>query len=415
MNYNKNLDYIHSLGMFSRPAGLERITAVMSELGNPQDRFKSVHIAGTNGKGSVTVMTAAVLRSMGLKVATFTSPAIIDFRERIQINGEFIPKDELCRLSQKVKDTGIDLTEFEFVTAVGFLYFAEQKVDAAVVETGLGGRLDATNVLKNVSACVITKIGLDHTRILGDTVEKIAAEKSGIIIPGVPVITSPAQLPRALRVIRRYAPQTVLPDIKDVSVISSDIYGSCFVYKNNKYKVTMPGEFQIENALIAIETVTRVFGADDRFVKEGIKSAFIPVRLEVVSRAPLTVLDGAHNPSAAAELARFMRRFPGCTVITAAMADKDYENVLSMTLPFAKNVVCTEIPGTKRTLNVKNLADSAEKYCKNIFCTETLSGALALAQRLAGSRGSIFVYGSLYLSSAVRAIVKPLDSAGSRI
>lgn len=415
MNYDENLNYIHSLGMFSRPAGLERITAVMQALGNPQDTFKSVHVAGTNGKGSVTVMIAAVLRAMGLKVATFTSPSIVDFRERIQINGEFIPKNELCRIAQTVRDIGIELTEFEFVTALGFLYFAEQKVDVAVVETGLGGRLDATNVLKNVSACVITKIGLDHTKILGDTVQKIATEKCGIIIPGIPVVTSPSQLPGALGVIREYAPQLVLPDIKDLSIISSDIYGSRFVYKDNEYEITMPGLFQTENAVTAIETVTRVFACDTRFVKAGIKSAFIPVRLEVVSRAPLIVLDGAHNPSAAEELSHFMRRFSDCTVVIAAMADKDYEKVLSLTLPFAKNAVCTEISGTNRALKAKKLADTAAKYCNNIFCSETVSTALALAKRLAGSGGSIFVYGSLYLSSEARALLKPLDSAGFRI
>ncbi|MBQ6714497.1 MAG: bifunctional folylpolyglutamate synthase/dihydrofolate synthase, partial [Clostridia bacterium] len=163
MNYKETLEFIHSLGMFSHTAGLERINKLLSTLDNPQDKFPAIHIAGTNGKGSVSVMVAAALQKEGYKVGLFTSPYIVDFRERITVNGEFISEDDLCRISEKVKATNIAVTEFEFITAVGFLYFAQEGCDIVVVETGLGGRLDATNTLKNVPVSVITKIGLDHT------------------------------------------------------------------------------------------------------------------------------------------------------------------------------------------------------------------------------------------------------------
>ena len=189
MNYTETLNYIHSLGNFSKPPTLERIKAVLQKLGNPQNNFKAIHIAGTNGKGSVSSMLSKVFNLAGYKTALFISPFIIDFCERIQINGNFISEDDICKLAEIVKDTNIELTEFEFITAIAFLYFSQENCDIAIIETGLGGRLDATNTLENVIANVITKIGLDHTAVLGDTIEKIAYEKCGII-KNCPVITS---------------------------------------------------------------------------------------------------------------------------------------------------------------------------------------------------------------------------------
>ena len=181
MTYNETLDFIHSLGKFRLPASLERIKEVCKRLGDPQNSFKSIHIAGTNGKGSTAAMISNILIKSGLVTGTFISPFIVKFNERIQINGRYISDDDLVFYAEKVRETGVRLNEFEFITALCFLYFKDKKIDVAVMETGLGGRLDATNVLENVSVSVITKIGLDHTAILGETIEKIAAEKCGII------------------------------------------------------------------------------------------------------------------------------------------------------------------------------------------------------------------------------------------
>ena len=167
MNYNDTLNFIHSLGNFSLPAGLDRIKTVLDLLGNPQKQLKAIHIAGTNGKGSVSAMLANIFKTAGYKTGLFISPYIIDFRERIQINGEYISESDLIEYAERVRKTEITLTEFEFITAIAFLYFKEQNIDILICETGLGGRLDATNSLENKIACVLTKIGLDHTAILG--------------------------------------------------------------------------------------------------------------------------------------------------------------------------------------------------------------------------------------------------------
>ena len=185
MKYFEILNYIHSLGNFSLSPTLDRIKTVLKMLGNPQDRFKAVHIAGTNGKGSVSAMTSKVFENAGYKTALFISPFVVDFRERIQINGQFITEEELVCCAERVMATGVKLTEFEFITATAFLYFSDKKCEIAVIETGLGGRLDATNSLTNVISSVITKIGLDHTAVLGDTIEQITAEKCGMYYQSV--------------------------------------------------------------------------------------------------------------------------------------------------------------------------------------------------------------------------------------
>ena len=205
MNYEETLNYIHSLGNFSKPPTLERIKAVLAKLGNPQNNFKAIHIAGTNGKGSVSAMLSKAFILSRYKTALFISPFIIDFCERIQINSEFISRENLCKYAEIIKSTNIELTEFEFITAVAFLYFSEQNCEIGIIETGLGGRLDATNTMDNVIANVITKIGLDHTAILGDTIEKITNEKCGII-KNCPVITTVNQPSEALSVLEKYNP-----------------------------------------------------------------------------------------------------------------------------------------------------------------------------------------------------------------
>ncbi|MBQ8267944.1 MAG: thrombospondin type 3 repeat-containing protein [Clostridia bacterium] len=242
MKYNETLNYIHSLGRFSHKAGLNRITQVCTTLGNPQNDFKCIHIAGTNGKGSTCAFVSSALMAAGYKVGTFVSPFITDFCERIQINGEYISRDDLCRLSQRVIDTGVSLTEFEFITVVGFLCFAENKIDIAVLETGLGGRFDATNVIPKPLLSVITKIGLDHTAVLGDTLSQIAEEKCGII-KGDNVVTSHNQPNEALSVIKNHAINVIIPETNDLKDIKCSAFGNSFVYDNTYYETSLGGEY----------------------------------------------------------------------------------------------------------------------------------------------------------------------------
>ncbi len=405
MNYNGTLNYIHSCGKFSHKAGLRRITEVCKKLGNPQNDFKAIHIAGTNGKGSVSTFVSSALKSAGYKVGTFVSPYITDFCERIQINGKYINRDDLCRLSGQVIDTGVQLTEFEFITAVGFLYFSENKIDIAVLETGLGGRFDATNVIGAPLVSVITKIGLDHTAILGDTIEKIAAEKCGIIKNNI-VVTTYNQSKNAFNIIKEYAPKVITPNKNELTNINASVLGNEFTYKGVDYKTLLGGEYQIENALVAIETLKNCglkFSDDD--IKFGFNNAFIPARLEVVSKNPLTVIDGAHNPDGADVLCKVLENYQDITAIIGVMRDKNYKEVLSKTLPLCKNAICVK-PNVSRALPTEELADAASQYCKNVFVADNLQDALCLAKEKS-KKNPIFIFGSLYLASEIRPLLRP--------
>ncbi len=404
MKYNETLDYIHSLGQFSHKAGLERIAKVCQKLGNPQNNFKCIHIAGTNGKGSVCSFVTSALTLAGYKVGTFVSPYIIDFCERIQINGEYISRNDLCRLSKMVLETGINLTEFEFITAVGFLYFSENKIDIAVLETGLGGRFDATNIIPAPTVSVITKIGLDHTAILGDTIEQIAKEKCGIIKNNT-VVTTSNQMPNALNVIKKYASKLIMPQKNDLTSVEVGIFGNKFSYNNVNYITSLGGDHQIENALIAIETLKNSgLNISDNVIKLGLSKAFIPARLEVVSNNPLIIIDGAHNPDGANALCCALKQYKNATAIVGVMRDKNYQEVLSKTLPYCANVICVS-PSVPRALTAGELALVAKQYCKNVFVSNGLQEALNLAQQKSYDN-PIFIFGSLYLASEIRPLIK---------
>lgn len=405
MTYKETLGYIHSLGNFSLPAGLDRIKAVLKRLGNPQNGFKSIHIAGTNGKGSVSCMLSSVFKTAGYKTGTFISPFIIDFRERIQINGELISENDLVHYAQRVKKLGVELTEFEFITAVAFLYFTEQKIDILICETGLGGRLDATNTLDNLACAVITKIGLDHTAILGDTFEKIAAEKCGIL-RDCPTVTSPCQHQGALNFIKEKAKELYIPETGKLAIVTSDITGNTFIYKGERYETGLSGEYQIENAVTVIETVKHSgYNVPYNIIYEGIKTARFPARLEVISKSPIVILDGAHNPDGAEVLEKELRKYSGnVTAIIGMMRDKNADEVLKLTLKHCKSCVAVAVPDLPRSMKAAELCDIACEYC-DCKAAENLLSAIAIAKEI--SQGEpIFVFGSLYLASAIRPLLQ---------
>ena len=403
MNYNETLEYIHSLGMFSHPAGLERINRLLNALDNPQNKFPAIHIAGTNGKGSISVMVASALQKEGYRVGLFTSPYIVNFRERITVNGEYIPEDDLCRLAKKVIATNIAVTEFEFITAVGFLYVAEMNCDIVLAETGLGGRLDATNTLNSVALSVIAKIGLDHTAILGNTIEEIAREKCGII-KNNKVVTVGSQPENALRIIKEFAPEVIIPD--SPQKLSTDISGNTFIYKGEKFSTSLLGEFQIENAAAAIEVLQNCgFKISLDSIKWGIKNAFIPARMEIISKTPLIILDGAHNPDGAKVLSRFMEAYSGkITALIGVMKDKDYKEVLFHTLKHCKSVVCVTPNNLPRALKGAELMKEAKEYCSDVICANTILEGLEMAKVKTGT-DTIVIFGSLYLASNIRNLI----------
>lgn len=408
MNYNETLDYIHSLGNFSLPPGLDRIKSVLGMLGNPQNAFRSVHIAGTNGKGSVSVMISSVLERAGFKTGLFVSPFIIDFRERIQINGNYISQGDLVRLSEKVIAAKVPLSEFEFITAVAFLYFAESGCDIAVCETGLGGRLDATNVLERKAVAVITKIGLDHTPLLGNTLSEIAYEKCGIL-RACPTVTNPFQLPEAMSVIAGTAKKLILPDTERLQILPSENLGNTYIYKGKRYDLSLCGGYQVENAITATEAVIAC-EADIPYniMYEGLRAAKIPARAEIISEKPLTVLDGAHNPDGAAALADELSKLGDNTVaVIGMMKDKAYDEVLRITLRHCKAAVAVEVRDMPRSLTAQQLKTAAEKYCECITA-EDYSSAIALSRKIA-AQSPVAIFGSLYLASGIRRELKPLE------
>lgn len=398
MNYKETLNYIHSLGNFGMTPTLDRINNVLLKLGSPQDSFEAIHIAGTNGKGSVSAMLSNAFCLSGKKTGLFISPYILDFRERIQINGEFITENELCEFAQKVIETGVELTQFEFITAVAFLYFKMQKCDIVIAETGLGGRLDATNTLTNVKASVITKIGLDHTEILGDTIEKITREKCGII-KNNNVITSFNQEEQALRVLSPYNP--VIPNKDKLKIAKSDAFGNTFIYDGEEYNASLAGMHQVENALIVIETAQKC-GLDIELIKQAIAKTYFPARMELINKEPLVILDGAHNPDGAKALGDMMKQYDGkITAIVGMCADKDCDEVLRCTLRHCKKAIAVEIENMPRSLKADDLKVLAEKYCP---CDTAQNYSEALEKVV--SEDVIFVFGSLYLASAIREKLK---------
>ena len=406
MNYDEALKYIHSLGKFSMPAGLSRIKAVLESLGNPQNSFKAIHIAGTNGKGSTAAMLSSVFRKSGYKTGLFTSPYIVDFRERIQINGEFIDKESLVRLTKKVIDTKIALTEFELITAVGFLYFSENKCDIAIIETGLGGRFDATNTMQNVAASVITKIGLDHTAILGDTIEEITAEKCGIIRNDV-TVTVLNQEEKALSIIKNTAKRLIIPQNNDLKLLKSDFDGNEFLYKGVRYTTALAGEFQVDNAVTVIETVLNSgFNIRIEDLQYGIANTSFPARVESFFGGRI-ILDGTHNPDGAAVLKKVIEKSnTPRTAIIGMMKDKDYPAVLAELLPLLDRVIAVKAADMPRALAADELRSKAERYCKNTVSADNLSHALSIA--LEQKEGKIFVFGSLYLAAEIRPLLLEL-------
>ncbi len=404
MNYNEALNYIHSLLVFGSKPGLERIAELLEKLGNPQDSLKVIHVAGTNGKGSTCNMLASVYTAAGYKTGLYTSPYIVDFRERIQLDGNYIPKDDLARLCEKVKSTGVEVTEFEFITALALLWYKEQNCDIVILEVGLGGRFDATNVINSPLCSVIMKIDYDHTAILGDTLEKIAFEKCGIIKNGCPAVSYPLQDTAAMNVIRASSENLTVPETDKIKVIDSSIEGNSFIYKGISYKTRLIGTHQIYNAVTAIETVKAAgLTIDEQALIEGIASATVPARLELISKDPVVFLDGAHNPNGAEALSQFMKNYSGEIVaVMGMMADKNCSGFLREVLKYCSDVITVTVKENPRTISSEELAKLAEEFCGSVTACESYDAALDLANEKTKGKKPLFVFGSLYLAGAVR-------------
>ncbi len=428
MRYEDALQKIHSLLTFGSRPGLERMRLLLEKMGNPQDRLKYIHIAGTNGKGSVCAMLSAVLVESGLKTGLFISPYITDFRERIQINNQMISKELLADavektfpLVEELNKNGIIITEFEYVNALEFYIHSKEQCDVVVLETGMGGLLDCTNVIKPPLASVITTIGLDHTAILGNTISKIAAQKCGIIKEQSVAITS-VQEPNAMTVIEESAKTNHSPLIKSdsqaVEIIEETLCGSKFLWNGIQISLSLAGEHQIENAktaLACLDTLRNngILNISDKDIQKGFAKAVNPARLELLCSAPVVLLDGAHNPNGIEALKTAVNKFLSNKKIICIMgmlADKDIDSSIKL-LNEAFDMVFTVPINNPRALSADKLADKFELYCKNVSAFGDTQSAIDKAIMLAKSEDfAVLICGSLYLAGEVRPyIIKKLN------
>lgn len=421
MNYNDAISYLYGLQKFGIKLGLDNTTRLLSILGEPQNKFRTIHVAGTNGKGSTSAMIASMLQAHGYRVGLFTSPHLVSFTERIRINKREIKESEVINITSELKKliemlgTDLNPTFFEFVTVMAFLYFSRNNVDWAVIETGMGGRLDSTNVI-TPKATVITRIGLDHKEFLGNTIRAIAIEKAGIIKEGIPVITS-SQEKDALDVIVNRAAEMD----SDIHIYGKDfrstlkkmnIEGIEFDYYGNESLknlfIPLTGKHQIENASLSIRTVETVLGIDMNMasIKRGLSNTRWPGRLELIKRQnePFDILlDGAHNPSASEALRDalstcYKERYNRIILILGIMADKEIKGIMAPILPLSSYTIFTA-PDYNRAASPEILLDMALKdgysgeSCPTI--NESITKAISLAKIHSG-RTLIVITGSLY-------------------
>jgi dihydrofolate synthase / folylpolyglutamate synthase len=411
LNYAESVRYLYSLGNEIQTAkyGLERITKLLDALGNPHRDCRFVHVAGTNGKGSTSAMIEAGLRAAGFRTGLYTSPHLSEPAERIRINGEPLFHGHFAAVFDKVHETAmrmlasgaLDLhpTYFETVTAMAFLAFSDAALDKVVLETGMGGRLDATNVVQP-ELCVITPIDLDHQQFLGDTIEQIATEKAGILKPGVPAVFA-CQRPEAAAVLRAHAqgPCTFAQDwpISDLEV---DARGSRFRLGDSIIVCPLAGEHQVENARTAALALRELGVPPD-----GIADTQWPGRLELVSTHPKIILDGAHNIAGVGALIRYIQRFYAARkiwLVYGVMRDKAVAEMAAMLFPLAHRVILTA-PANSRAMPPENIP--APGVAPGATITHTVREALAMARSQAGQDDLILITGSLFVVGEARAVL----------
>ena len=413
------LHYIHSRTRFGSQKSLIRIKKLLARLQNPQDSLRFIHVAGTNGKGSISTMISGVLTESGYRTGLYTSPYLVDFKERFRINGVMMDSSSLVRHTNRVKaaadnlekEEGLVCTEFEIVTAIAFCWFLAEQCELVVLEVGLGGRLDSTNAIRSPLCAVIGPISLDHTAILGNTIAEVAAEKAGIIKPGSDVVCAMGQESAALSVIEQACTTqgAVLhfADKAQLCNVSTNIDGTVFQYKGKPYCTPMIGEHQAENAACALETVkilrSKGLILPEEAVRRGLGCAKIRGRLDVAAQDPVMIVDGAHNPAAAGVLKRALRIFgqrPRVAVM-AVMQDKDYYSVVHTIAGCCDALVCCAVPDMPRSCTAEEICQAGKEVCKHCVTAARVSVALLRARTLAGKNGLVVVCGSLYLAGIV--------------
>ncbi len=430
MNYEEALNYINDKDKYGSRLGLDSVGMLLKNLGNPHKGMNYIHVGGTNGKGSISSYLSEILISSGYKTGLYTSPYLERFTERIQINGVDIPDESLARITEKVKEAADKMvkdgflhpTTFEIVTAIGFVYFEEVGTDVIVLEVGLGGRYDSTNIIDSSLASIITTIDYDHMDVLGNTLPEIAFQKAGIIKENGLVIAYPQREETRkvfMDVSQEMNAQYVELGLEDVIVKEETDYGSRFDFKFgdklfNDLEISMLGDYQVYNAATAILCVLnlrerKLLSISDEDIYKGISLARWKGRLEVLGRAPVFLIDGAHNLQGVENLVKSLSLFRYKRLILGigVLKDKDYSHMVEKLAPMADDIIVTEVK-MPRKLVADDLASEIKKYNQNVHIETSVGKAVKKAIEIADEDDMILFGGSLYLIGEVRSIAKAL-------
>lgn len=422
MTVSEALQYIHAVCWKGSVPGLSRIDALLEKMGRPERQLKFIHVAGTNGKGSTCAMLASILQQAGYKTGLYTSPYLVSFNERMQINGENIPDDALCQITEAVKPLADSMqdkpTEFELVTAIGFAWFARERCDVVVCEVGMGGEFDATNVILPPALAVICNIGLDHTEVLGDTLEKIAATKSGIIKPGCDAVCY-REKPSVEAVIearcQRVGATLHRADFDALRPVSHSLEGQVFSWNRfENLHLPLLGEHQLKNAAVALTAADvlqrRGWRISDSDIRQGLANVTWPGRFELARRDPLFIIDGGHNPQCIEALTKNIQQYLSdrpLTVLTGVLADKDYGCMYESVAPYAREFI-TVTPPNPRALDGALLAEYLAQFGKPVTACPVIADGVKTAVARAGKDGVVLCYGSLYMIGEIKAALNCL-------
>ncbi len=413
-SYQKCLDKIYKLGRFGIKLELDTISNILNLLDNPEKKYNLIHVAGTNGKGSTATYIASILQKAGFKTGVYTSPHLVKFNERIAINGRHISNDDVVNAYEAVNkvDTGErKATFFEIATAMGFYYFAKKSVQWAVIETGMGGRFDATNIIKP-KVSVITNLSIEHTDYLGNTIKALAKEKGGIIKACTPVVTGVSQ-PSGLKVIKKIAKEKS----SELYIYKKDFSARknsgqhYYAYKGLKQNFNhlikpLPGDHQKENLSLALAACELIFdNLDENLVKEGLAITKWPGRLEHVQDQPLVIIDGAHNLKAARVLGKYLAstlKNRKLTLVLGILDDKPHEKMLESLVPYADNIIITKAK-IDRSLEPSILKKAVQKITNNpVTIIKDVKNAVSYAIDISNNEDAVCIAGSLYVAGEAR-------------
>ena len=425
MNYQESKDYLTRLSAGGSVLGLTTMELLLNRLGNPQDELQFIHVAGTNGKGSVLAYLAEILKNQGYSVGRYISPVLFHYREKIQINGEYIGRDDFARITSKVaevrsrmEEEGLPLpTVFEVETAISFLYFKEKKCDYVLLEVGMGGRTDATNIIKTPVATLIASVSMDHMQFLGNTLREIAWNKAGIFKEHVPAASAHQQI-EAEEVIREEAKekhtQCQFVEPEQIRVLKTSLTSQIFSYKEfENLEIHLMGAHQLENAALALEAVKLLreqgITISDTSVREGLKNTIWKGRFTIIHEDPYVVIDGAHNPDAAMRLRTAMETyFPDQKkiYIFGVFSDKEYDKIIEITAPLAEYIYTVETPDNPRALPAEELAKEVAKVNAAVEPAMSIADAVKRSLNRAGKDDVIMVFGSLSFLKEVEACLR---------